>query len=162
MLGAARAAADIVTTNAATKPITYTVYTAGAESMVSLAEIARARLDIDTGALHAFEAARYIDGVGAGAKMPSRTKPGFVARCGYITSMLRQAVDTLLNVNGASSFASAMALQRHWRDLNVGSRHAFVITNVSLEIYGRSLFDPQPHHDDRLNGARRSEPKERS
>ena len=61
-------------------------------------------------------------------------------QCGYLLASLRRGVDTLLNVGGAGSFASANVLQRHWRDLNVGSRHAFLATNISLETYGRALY----------------------
>jgi hypothetical protein len=50
----------------------------------------------------------------------------------------------LLNVAGADSFANANALQRHRRDLNVGSRHAFLATNPALETYGRGLFGLDP------------------
>ena len=65
-------------------------------------------------------------------------------QCGYLTALLRRGVDTLINVAGAGSFASASPLQRYWRDLEVGSRHAFLATNVALETYGRGLFDLEP------------------
>jgi hypothetical protein len=45
---------------------------------------------------------------------------------------------------GAGSFANANVLQRHWRDVNVGSRHAFLATGVSLETYGRALLGLDP------------------
>ena len=61
-------------------------------------------------------------------------------QCGYLTEKIRSGVDTLLTVFGAGSFATSSPVQRYWRDVNVGSRHAFLSTNVSYELYGRGLF----------------------
>jgi alkylation response protein AidB-like acyl-CoA dehydrogenase len=144
LLGAGRASADLVIAKAPKRAISYTSYTATTESMVALAEVARAELDIDTAWLHAFQAASYIDGVGAGAERDLAQEARLRGQCGYLTAMIRQGIDTLLNVGGAGSFASVNVLQRHWRDVNVGSRHAFLATNVSLETYGRSLFGLDP------------------
>jgi len=39
--------------------------------------------------------------------------------CGYAVQALRAAVDALVSIAGASSFAEASPVQRHWRDLFV-------------------------------------------
>jgi 3-hydroxy-9,10-secoandrosta-1,3,5(10)-triene-9,17-dione monooxygenase len=140
LLGAAQACADFVTEKAPTRALSYTSYAATTDSTVALAEIARARLDVDTGWMHALQAAGYIDAVGHGAPRDPLKEARLRGQCGYLLASLRRGVDTLLNVGGAGSFASANVLQRHWRDLNVGSRHAFLATNVSLETYGRALY----------------------
>jgi 3-hydroxy-9,10-secoandrosta-1,3,5(10)-triene-9,17-dione monooxygenase len=144
LLGAAQTCADLVTEKAPKRALSYTTYSATTESMVALTEVARARLDIDSACLHAFQAAAYIDAVGAGAPRDALDEARLRGQCGYLASLLRQGVDTLLDVAGAGSFASANVLQRHWRDLNVGSRHAFLATNVALETYGRALFGLDP------------------
>lgn len=144
LLGAARACADLVTAKAPKKAISYTSYEATTDSMAAVVSLARARLDIDTAWLHAFEAAGYVDSVGLGAPREPQEEARVRGQCGYLTAMLRQGVDSLLDVGGAGSFASANTVQRHWRDINVGSRHAFLATNVSLETYGRSLFGLDP------------------
>jgi alkylation response protein AidB-like acyl-CoA dehydrogenase len=144
LLGAARACADIVTQKAPGKPISYTSYSSTKESIVAATEIARAQLDIDTAWLHAFQAAAYIDAVGAGATPDHGLEARLRGQCGYLTAMLRQGVNTLLDVGSAASFASSNIIQRHWRDINVGSRHAFLSTNISYETYGRSLFGLDP------------------
>jgi 3-hydroxy-9,10-secoandrosta-1,3,5(10)-triene-9,17-dione monooxygenase len=144
LLGAAQACAETVTEKAPRRALSYTSYAATTESMVALAEIARARLDIDTAWMHALGAAGYIDGVGNGAPRDALQEARVRGQCGYLLATLRQGVDTLLNVGGAGSFASANVLQRHWRDLNVGSRHAFLATNLSLETYGRALYGLEP------------------
>jgi 3-hydroxy-9,10-secoandrosta-1,3,5(10)-triene-9,17-dione monooxygenase len=140
LLGAAQACADLVTEKAPKRALSYTSYAATTDSMVALAEIARARLDVDTGCMHALQAAGYIDAVGHGAARDPLEEARLRGQCGYLLASLRRGVDTLLNVAGAGSFASANILQRHWRDLNVGSRHAFLATNISLETYGRALY----------------------
>jgi 3-hydroxy-9,10-secoandrosta-1,3,5(10)-triene-9,17-dione monooxygenase len=53
---------------------------------------------------------------------------------------LREAVDILASVGGASGFAEASPLQRMWRDINVACRYALLATDPALEIYGRALL----------------------
>ncbi len=112
--------------------------------MVAASELAGATLEIDTAWLHAFQAAAYVDAVGQGAQRDPHEEARIRGQIGYLTTTLRHAVDRLLDVGGAGCFATANTVQRQWRDLNVGSRHAFLATNVSLETYGRSMFDLDP------------------
>jgi alkylation response protein AidB-like acyl-CoA dehydrogenase len=62
----------------------------------------------------------------------------------YVSRLLRETVDSLMSIGGASAFAQANVLQRYWRDLGVISRHAFLSTNPGLEVYGRALTDQWP------------------
>jgi alkylation response protein AidB-like acyl-CoA dehydrogenase len=144
LLGAGAACADLVAEKAPRRAISYTSYGATSDSMVAVGELARARLEVETAWLLAFDAAAYVDGVGAGAERDPRAEARLRGQCGHLTAGLRSGVDTLVNVGGAGSFASANVLQRHWRDLNVGSRHAFLATNVSYETYGRALVGADP------------------
>ena len=144
ILGAGRACADTVTAKAGGRPISYTTYATTAESAVAITELARATLDIDSAWLHAFQAAAYIDSVGAGAPRDVHEEARLRGQCGYLTDRIRQGVDMLLNVGGAGSFANVNVVQRMWRDINVASRHAFLATNPSLETYGRAMFGLDP------------------
>lgn len=144
LLGAARACADVVVEKSPAKAISYTSYAHITDSMAAITETARALLDIDSAWLHAFQAASYIDAVGAGAPPDPVEEGRLRGQCGYLLERLRTGVDTLLTVGGAGSFANVNSMQRYWRDLNVGSRHAFLTTNVSLETYGRALFGIEP------------------
>jgi 3-hydroxy-9,10-secoandrosta-1,3,5(10)-triene-9,17-dione monooxygenase len=144
LLGAARGCADAVIEKAPGRAISYTTYASTTDSMVAISEVSRARLDIDSGWLHAFQAAAYVDAVGAGAPRDTVEEARLRAQCGYVTDLLRRGVDRLLTVAGAGSFASSSAVQRYWRDLNVGSRHAFLSTNAALETYGRALYGQDP------------------
>jgi hypothetical protein len=54
--------------------------------------------------------------------------------------LCRNAVDLLLNAQGASSFADSNPLQRIWRDLETASRHAILNPDISQEVYGKALL----------------------
>lgn len=60
---------------------------------------------------------------------------------GHAIRMCRAAIDTLLDVQGASSFALSNPLQRIWRDLSTASRHAILSPEIAQEIYGKALLD---------------------
>ena len=144
LLGAARAVADTVAAKAPGRGISYTTYFTTDSSAVAVTELAHGRLDIETAWLHAFNAATYIDSVGAGAAPSVAEEARLRGSCGYLTDHLRLGVERLLNVAGAGAFAKSNPIQRLWRDVNVGSRHAFLATNPSLETYGRSLLGQAP------------------
>lgn len=59
---------------------------------------------------------------------------------GQAAKLARDAVDLLLNVGGAGSFAEVNSLQRIWRDIETASRHASINTDLSRELYGRALL----------------------
>jgi alkylation response protein AidB-like acyl-CoA dehydrogenase len=141
ILGIAAAALDTVTTKAEKRAISYTTYARQTDSSVVLANLARASLDIDTARLHAFRAAADIAAAGTGGDLDPVALGRLRGACGYVCETLRRAMDCLVNIGGASSFADNSALQRNWRDLNVASRHAFLATDPVHEVYGRALFD---------------------
>jgi alkylation response protein AidB-like acyl-CoA dehydrogenase len=147
MLGVAAAALEAVSAKAPARAVSYTSFSRQIDSPVLLTDLARAGLDVDTAHLHAFAAAADIDAAGAGASLDPTSLGRIRGRCGYVGEALRRAMGTLVDVGGASSFAEASALQRHWRDLNVGTRHAFLATAPVLETYGRSLFGLEPIMD---------------
>ena len=60
--------------------------------------------------------------------------------------LLRNAAERLMDIGGSSGFASASQLQRAWRDIAVGSRHGFLNTLQSCELYGRSLAGEALHN----------------
>jgi alkylation response protein AidB-like acyl-CoA dehydrogenase len=56
-----------------------------------------------------------------------------------------KAIDMLLSVHGAGSFAETNPLQRIWRDANTAARHGVVNPLVSYEVYGKALLgDERP------------------
>ncbi len=53
---------------------------------------------------------------------------------------LIEAMNILVNVHGAGSFAESSPLQRYWRDVNTAARHAGLYEVVGYEIFGKSLL----------------------
>ncbi|MFE2336563.1 acyl-CoA dehydrogenase family protein [Streptomyces coelicoflavus] len=58
-----------------------------------------------------------------------------------IVQQFVRAVDLLLDLHGFSTFALDNPLQRFWRDLNVGARHAQLSTCITTENYGRLVTE---------------------
>ncbi|MBZ4322982.1 acyl-CoA dehydrogenase family protein, partial [Streptomyces huiliensis] len=122
-LGMARAALKLVTEKAASKPIAYTYYATQAESVGVQLQVAEAAMRIDTAELHIGRAAADLDTAAArGETLDLLVKARVRADAGHAIENLLSAVNTLLNVHGAGSFADANALQRIWRDLSVAGR----------------------------------------
>ncbi len=141
-LGLGRAALDIVTEKAAKKPISYTFYTAQADSVAFQLQLAEAAMLIDTAHLHAYRAADDIDQAAARGEYPDfRTRARVRADTGWAIDHVVKAINILLYAHGAGSFAEANPLQRIWRDSSVAARHAVILPAVSYEVYGKALLD---------------------
>jgi alkylation response protein AidB-like acyl-CoA dehydrogenase len=140
-LGMGRAALDIVKEKAAKKPISYTFYTAQADSVAFQLQLAEAAMMIDTAHLHAYRAAADIDEHAARGEYPDfLTRARIRADTGWVIDHITRAINILLSAHGAASFADVNPLQRIWRDSSVAARHAVVLPVVGYEIYGKALL----------------------
>ena len=145
-LGLGRAALDIVREKAAKKPISYTFYTAQADSVAFQLQLAEAAMLIDTAHLHAYRAADDID-----RAAEAGVYPDFLARArvradtGWAIDHILKAIDILLSAHGAGSFADVNPLQRIWRDSSVAARHAVVLPVIGYEVYGKALLGRDDH-----------------
>ncbi|MGH7905903.1 MAG: acyl-CoA dehydrogenase family protein [Candidatus Binataceae bacterium] len=141
ILGMGQAVLEGVTANAHKRGITYTTYARQTDSAVVHHEIGEAALRLDSAWLHAMRAAEDIHETSvAGRKMDYLSRARIRGECGYAVKLVRDAVDQLMSVGGAASFASSSVLQRFWRGVNVATRHAVAATAPSLELYGRALL----------------------
>jgi alkylation response protein AidB-like acyl-CoA dehydrogenase len=140
-LGMGRKALELVTAKADAKPISYTFYTAQADSTAFQLQLAQAALMIDTAHLHAYRAADDIDRAAEAGVYPDLLHRARVrADTGWVLENITKAIDTLLFAHGAGSFAQANPLQRIWRDSAVAARHAVALPAVNYEIYGKALL----------------------
>jgi 3-hydroxy-9,10-secoandrosta-1,3,5(10)-triene-9,17-dione monooxygenase len=140
-LGMARAALETVLQQVPKRGIAYTVYTKQAEAPTTQLQLALAAEKIDTAYLHAYRAAADIDqAAAAGVYLNRLTRARVRMDTGYVARQCREAIEILLNVNGAGSFAEQNPLQRMWRDAETASRHAVVNPDISQELYGRELL----------------------
>ena len=140
-LGLARAAIDITVKKGSKKNVAYTVWTEARNSPAHQIELAQAASETDQAALLLTRAAADIDFYAAKRqKLDVLTRARLRMDTGVAARLCRQAINRLLSVNGAASFANVNALQRIWRDSEISSRHAFVMPEVASHIYGRALF----------------------
>ena len=140
-LGLGRAALDIVRGKAPRKPISYTFYTAQADSVAFQLQLAEAAMLIDTAQLHAYRAADDIDQAAASGVYPDfLTRARVRADTGWAIDHIVKAINILLSAHGAGSFADSNPLQRIWRDSSVAARHAVVLPVVGYEVYGKALL----------------------
>ncbi|MEU3297001.1 acyl-CoA dehydrogenase family protein [Streptomyces longwoodensis] len=144
-VGLAQAGMDVVKASLAKgRGISYTFYEKASESPSTQIQLAEAAQLIDTARLHLMRAADDIDIWAArGEYMPFATRARVRMDTGYVARRSREALDLLLSIQGAGSFAEANPLQRIWRDQETGSRHAVINPAIAGELYGRSLLGIQ-------------------
>ncbi|MFB6770697.1 acyl-CoA dehydrogenase family protein [Streptomyces sp. NPDC056337] len=141
-VGMARAGMEIVTGSLAKgKGISYTFYERAADSPSTQIQLAEAAHLIDTAELHLMRAADDIDTWAAkGEYMPFTTRARVRMDTGYVARRSREAMDVLLSIQGAGSFAEVSPLQRIWRDQETAGRHAVINPAIATELYGRALL----------------------
>ncbi len=141
-VGLAKAGLDVVTGSLAKgKGISYTFYEKASEAPSTQIDLAEAAQLIDTAELHLQRAAADIDTWAAKEEyMPFGLRARVRMDTGYVARRSREALDLLLSIQGAGSFAEVSPLQRIWRDQETGSRHAVINPSISTELYGRALL----------------------
>ena len=140
-VGMARGALNLVIEKAPTRAVAYTVFERQTDSVAFQLQISDAAMLADSAALHVARAARDIDMAAArGEKIDYLTRARIRADTGWAIRRAREAIDTVISANGASSFAEASPLQRLWRDANTAGRHAVVLPSVNQEVYGKALL----------------------
>jgi alkylation response protein AidB-like acyl-CoA dehydrogenase len=142
MLGMAQAALTTTLDRLARgKAIGGTVYRDATDSPAVRLGVADAASRIDTARLHTDRAVRDVtDAQLRGELLPIAVRARIRMDTAATVTAVRGAIHLLLDVNGASVFASGQPLQRIWRDLEVASRHQMVASDVSREVYGRALL----------------------
>lgn len=105
------------------------------------ANIADAAMLIDSAILQASRTAHAVDrATRTGARLSSLAVARSRMDCGFAARQIRQAVDKLLDVGGASRFAESDPAQRIWRDLGTATRHPAFITELDREQYAQLLL----------------------
>ena len=140
-LGLGRKVLEVVQAKASSKALTFTFYKTQAESAVFRHQIAEAAMLIDTAHLHAYRAVDEIDRAAREGTFPDEVlRARARADAGWVVENVTKAINLLLFAHGAAGFAENSVLQRHWRDSAVAARHAYIVPDVSLEMYGTALL----------------------
>lgn len=143
-LGMAEAILEAVLSGLGKSGVSYTGYARKADSGPLLHELGKAALLIEAARLHALRCAQDVDAAALGRELSELERARLRGACGHATELLRTATDALLSAAGASCLAESNPIQRHWRDLNVATRHAFLATGPSYESYGRVMAGLPP------------------
>lgn len=144
-IGAAQAALSYVLDAAAHRPVAGSTLGTMEQSPPFRMLVARAASSIDEAELVAQRLAAGIDGhadAGTNASDFERARARMDAT--RVGELAREALDTLLTAYGTSAFREGCPLQRLWRDVNVGSRHAGFGMGVPHLTYGTALAGQDP------------------
>jgi alkylation response protein AidB-like acyl-CoA dehydrogenase len=145
MIGGAEAAYQYVAEAAANRPVAGSTYKAQIDSPTLQLDLAAAAMAIDTAKLHAARIADTVDEfarAGHNADLLTRARARMTAT--FVGERCREAIDILVTAFGTSAFAEHNPLQRIWRDINVGSRHAGFGMGIPHQVYGRALVGRDP------------------
>ncbi|HYP92263.1 MAG TPA: acyl-CoA dehydrogenase family protein [Mycobacterium sp.] len=141
ILGVASAALTYTIEKAPTKTMHHTIFTNQSDSVGVQVQIAEAALKLETARLHMYAVADQLDRAAVDDRhidYDERAKAR--AQGGYAAQQMLDAINILVNVHGAGSFAESSPLQRYWRDANTAARHAGLYPVVGYEIFGKSLL----------------------
>ncbi|MFD3514765.1 acyl-CoA dehydrogenase family protein [Streptomyces sp. NPDC058657] len=145
LIGGADAALRLVRDKAPERPVAGSTYASQADSPTAQLYLADAAARTDSAKLHARRLADCVDEY-ALAERTADTDTR--ARCrmdsARVAELCREAVDTLVTAYGSSAFQEGNPLQRIWRDVHVGSRHAGFGMGIPQQLYGRSLVGKDP------------------
>lgn len=149
VIGLARAAYDIVhkRITASPKPVAYTFYGDTTKSPATQFAMSRASWLIDTAMDQMRATADAIDEQAlTGQPFSTMERANFAMRAAEGHRMCREAIDLVLDVGGAGSFALVNPLQRIFRDLHVASRHGMSVPGLKHELHGRANLGANEQH----------------
>lgn len=140
-IGLARHARERTVAAVPPKNVAYTCYTNAKNSPTHQIQTAEAFTRFDQAELLLQRACADIDGAAvARVQLDKLTRVRVRMDTGVISELVKDGIDRLMSVNGASSFADANVLSRVWRDSEIAGRHALVMPELGKEAYGRMLL----------------------
>ena len=143
-VGAVRGALDCVRETLTHKGISDTVYQAALDSPSARHWLAEAEHLVDSAYQHMWLVADELDAAPQVEPMALADRVRVRMHMSSTVSLCRQAMAKLLDLAGASAFATANPIQRFWRDIEVGTRHARLNPFIATEDYGRFLAAGEP------------------
>ncbi|MBR7831882.1 acyl-CoA dehydrogenase family protein [Actinospica durhamensis] len=145
LIGGVDTALDFVLERGAHRPVAATTYKNQTASPSFRLDLADAATRLDTAKLHARRIAEDADALVATQAEPSaRDRARSRMDAAYVARNCREAIEILMTAHGSSAFAEASPLQRIWRDVNVGSRHAAFGMGIPQQVYGSALVEDDP------------------
>lgn len=141
VLGAARGAQDLIVSQLASgRAVTYSKILDAAGSPIVQVWLAEAVALFDRAEAELRAAAVIAEEWLETGTVPPADGARMRYRIADALESVRLGMNKLLDLGGASSFAYSSPLQRFWRDIEVGSRHAQLNNYIPREDYGRTLL----------------------
>lgn len=140
--GAAHGALELVRENLARgKAISDTTYQRALDSPSARHWLAEATHLVETAYQHLDTLADALDADPGLIPMDLERRLRVRMHMSTVVTAARRAMEKTLDLAGAAAFAAGNPVQRLWRDLESGSRHARLNPFVAVEDYGRFLAD---------------------
>ncbi|MBB4684435.1 acyl-CoA dehydrogenase family protein [Amycolatopsis jiangsuensis] len=136
LAGAARGALDVVEAVVGTRKPPISPYDSLAESASARHVFATAEHMVTSGYDRLVSLAGRIADQAPGEEVTDVQRSALRMELVSVLQQFQRAVDLLLDLHGSSAFALDNPLQRFWRDLNVGARHAQLSTYLTTENHG--------------------------
>ncbi len=145
LIGGAEAALRYTLDKAPDRPAAGSTYPTQADAPPVQRSLAAAATRVDSAKLHAYRIADSVDEhARADSDADSLTRARSRMESTRVAELCREAVEELLTAYGSSGFNEANPLQRIWRDIHVGSRHAGFGMGVPHQLYGHALVGKDP------------------
>jgi 3-hydroxy-9,10-secoandrosta-1,3,5(10)-triene-9,17-dione monooxygenase len=145
LIGGAEAALNYALEHAGTRRVAGTTYANQAESPTARLALAGAATRLDTARLHARRMADVVDEHALAGENPDLlTRARTRMDATHVVQQCREAVDDIVTLYGSSALDVSNPLQRLWRDIHVGSRHAGFGMGVPEQVYGSALVGQDP------------------
>lgn len=139
ILGAASGLCEMVLGKMENRKVIGWHYDSQASSHLLLHKAGEAAMKIESAWMHVERACNVMDNIAPKRLASPFEKSRAQADCGYAMGLVKEASNILMDIAGPGGFALANAMQRLWRDINLGSRHNALNAGLSLELYGRAL-----------------------
>jgi alkylation response protein AidB-like acyl-CoA dehydrogenase len=119
----------------------HTFFASQSESVGVQIQLGEAAMKLRTARLHVYEIVDRLDAIATVGDVDIDTRSRMKAQAAYAAQKVIDAIDDLVNIHGAGSFAESSQMQQIWRDANTAARHAGLNAAVGYEVYGKALLD---------------------
>jgi 3-hydroxy-9,10-secoandrosta-1,3,5(10)-triene-9,17-dione monooxygenase len=141
LLGAGQAALDLVIEKAPRKGMHHTFFASQSDSVGVQIQLGEAAMKLRTARLHLYDIVDRLDAIATVGDVDFDTRARMKAQAGYAAHQVLEAINDLVNIHGAGSFAESSRMQQIWRDANTAARHAGLNAVVGYEVYGKALLN---------------------
>ena len=140
LIGGVEAMLEIVTAEAAKKPVLTTTIGPRINSGAYMSDLGEAAAMIDTAKLILFHLVGEFDQLGlTDTELSLDDKARHRAQCAQMIKLVHSASESLMFLAGSSSFSLDKPISRYWKDISMGLRHIQNIPTIGYEIYGRNI-----------------------